>query len=1049
MYLKNIICIGRIDLNKRSKERKIILMTIEECLVSILKKTMLISEKKTMYKGIISNENLENLNEWKKQKNLVDDKTLQLILEKEKMSEEEFAYSISPIEIEDNYKSPEWLGVLREIFEKFKIEEIHNLKKIDVSIILLPFITFVAEGISDFDWKESQINLSQQAVQDILTNYMMQTFSFYEKCIVIELNKYKQCNDFRSEDKTVQFEEFLKERFATKEDYYDFYERYAVSSRLAATRTIYFLDNMKVFFQNLIDSASEISEKFKIQVGEIQKLELAVGDSHERGKEVILVNFTYSKVVYKPKNLDICESFYDFIELFNENFDGLKLKAPKGVYGKEFAFIEFVEHNSCLEEKGIERFYERFGYILALGYFLAITDLHLENIIADGEYPVIIDGETMMQNSIKYYTEENVFTRFCDKYVVETILTTALLPNTAKIDNTLEVSALSGDEQISQKKYLTAVNVGTSDFHFEELEYLMSGAGNIPLLNGEKVDYKKYCNYIINGFLKVMDYFKNNKMYLIQDEKSLLAVFKNKKIRFLAKSTQKYGDMFSYLNHPECCSEMIIRERILQNIWAYPHKNKDIIKSEYKDMLLNDIPIFYSNTTSLNLYDSYGNIFPKYFSETGYHKVEQRIIDFDEEQLRIQTDLLCLHLGLYHEHKRTEFARRNYTFSCEKINSLAEAERIGEKLILLADEDPFDNIAWKNINIGENNANFGLTGIDLYDGISGIALFFLELYKITEKQKYYRIYHKCMKNCEKDFDYSVDEYNAYSSKFSVLWPIMVEIEGKGESKYEKLIHKAVELLEGKNKKDIINSKKFAIDWISGISGLLVLMLELKSNIKCLTDKEVNILTKFTKELQEIILEQLDSGFGGVGQAHGYSGVMLALARSCKDMKRDSRGEIEKVIISCLKKEMEMYELEKSESRDKWCHGLSGMIQSRLEIEGIISSYQVKLEVVELTKKLIECQKDMYFGDTLCHGNAGTLYIIKQLIESNTDYTEELQIILNKMLAQMCGNSLYQGYQLSGTQCVNNSGLFMGYAGVGFALLKITNNVVNNVFTFSL
>ena len=42
----------------------------------------------------------------------------------------------------------------------------------------------------------------------------------------------------------------------------------------------------------------------------------------------------------------------------------------------------------------VEHYYFRMGIHLFLGYALGATDLHGENIIAHGEYPVIIDMET-------------------------------------------------------------------------------------------------------------------------------------------------------------------------------------------------------------------------------------------------------------------------------------------------------------------------------------------------------------------------------------------------------------------------------------------------------------------------------------------------------------------------------------------------------------------------------------------------------------------------------------------------------------------------------
>lgn len=1027
------------------KERGKLPVEEKEFLTTILEKTMLISEKKKFYTGNVTEKNLENLKNWKAQKNLVDEKVLKLILEKEEMSEDEFAYAITPIHIPQKYDKPQWLQVLEDIMLEFEEDKIKSLEVVDISVVVFPFMSYVGSRLNEFDWGQSRIDLSEEAFQNILQSYMVQMIHFFEKCIVIELENYKHTYGFEKQDKGEQFQEFLRKQFSTKQQFYEFYKKYAVSSRLAAVRTVYFLNNMKEFFSNLMECADEISKEFQIQVGEIKNLGLSAGDSHEKGKEVIIVQFENSRVVYKPKNLDICQAFSRFIEFVNKDFDGLPLKTPKGVYKENCAFLEFIEYKTCTDTKEMERYYERFGYTLALGYFLAITDLHLENIIANGEYPVIVDGETMMQNSIRFYKKESVISRFYSKYFTETILSTALLPNTVKLDDNLELSALAGDEQTSHKKYLSVVNPETSDFHFEEQEYTMSSSNNIPMLNEKKVDFKKYCYFIISGFEKMMDYFYKNKQRLIQGENAPLAVFQNKKIRFLAKGTQKYGEMFEFLNHPSCCSEMLVRERILQNIWAYPHFNKDIIKSEYRDMLFNDIPIFYSSTSCRDLYDSYGNVFKNYFDETGYHKVVNRIQYFDKEQQKVQTDLLYMHLGVYDEYKPMEFARRKYTFSKGKVDAIAEAEKIAEKLMESAQEDDLGNINWNVIQITEQSATFGMAGLDLYEGISGIALFFLELYRVTQKSKYMEYYHKCMKCCEKDFDYSPNKYSAYCSKLSVLLPVLVEMKWKKSSSYEKLLHRAIKQLEEKNKEEIAASEGFQTDWI-GCAGFLVLLLEIQDNAECLTEKEKMILEQFSKELYEIVIEKTENCSWEVGQAHGISGVMLALARYVEKDNKEHGEIVKKLILLYLKKEMEEYETHAQEEKDKWCRGLSGMILSRLEISRYISNEEITRQIKILTDKLLTCQQDLFVGDSLCHGNAGTIFVIKLLIEHEVEQKAQLELVLEKMLRQVKGESLYNGYRLVNTQTVEQPGLFTGSAGVGYMYLKVFDTSVYNVFS---
>lgn len=494
---------------------------------------------------------------------------------------------------------------------------------------------------------------------------------------------------------------------------------------------------------------------------------------------------------------------------------------------------------------------------------------------------------------------------------------------------------------------------------------------------------------------------------------------------------------------------MSVRERVLQNIWAYPHINKDIIKSEYKEMLFNDIPIFYSFTDSLDLYDGYGNIYKSYFNQSGYQKVLNRISNIGDRQLSIQMDLLLFHLFLYDEYKRSEFSRKFYTFNFTKINTLAEAEKIAHKIIDEAIEDSFNNIIWKQIDIKETATSLGLTGLDLYEGLSGIAIFFLELYRISKKEIYYTYYNKCVDNCAKNIKYSPDHLSAYISKFSTILPIALKIKYFNSSKHENVIYQLVESLEAINITDIKTTKNYSIDWINGISGLLVMLLEIKEHYHFLSPQTLSFLSKFIQTLKDMILEKLEDTFSGIGQAHGYCGVMLALARYAKDAAPNEKRDLLNIIKMNLKKEMELYELEYQENRDKWCAGLSGMILSRLEISRLIPELNIDVELKTLINKLIICQKDIFVGDSLCHGNSGTLFVIKHLIDNGLDSENKLLPILNKMLSQMWGESLYHGYNLVGSMCINNMGLFTGYAGVGLMYLKLYDATVFNILTLLL
>src|SRR5690606_2222121 len=63
----------------------------------------------------------------------------------------------------------------------------------------------------------------------------------------------------------------------------------------------------------------------------------------------------------------------------------------RGTYG----WVEFVGHAACRDTADVDAFYERLGVQIALLYVLEATDMHLENVIACGPHPVLVDLEAL------------------------------------------------------------------------------------------------------------------------------------------------------------------------------------------------------------------------------------------------------------------------------------------------------------------------------------------------------------------------------------------------------------------------------------------------------------------------------------------------------------------------------------------------------------------------------------------------------------------------------------------------------------------------------
>ncbi|XUD04437.1 hypothetical protein IGJ34_002410 [Enterococcus sp. AZ177] len=111
-----------------------------------------------------------------------------------------------------------------------------------------------------------------------------------------------------------------------------------------------------------------------------------------------------------------------------------------------------------------------------------------------------------------------------------------------------------------------------------------------------------------------------------------------------------------FSSHPNYCSEMRDREKLFENIWAYPHEDQRIVKSELDDILYNDIPIFYTFVDSQNIIDSRGKIIENFFKRSGYEIVTEKIKNLNKESIEEQVDLLIVNLQLLGKEKENDFS---------------------------------------------------------------------------------------------------------------------------------------------------------------------------------------------------------------------------------------------------------------------------------------------------------------------------------------------------------------------------------------------------------
>ncbi|MBT2289553.1 type 2 lantipeptide synthetase LanM [Paenibacillus albidus] len=648
-----------------------------------------------------------NVKEWLSLKSLVTTDSFGEMLKYNEITEKDFNRAIRKIDPSDlenvylHYHSQEWVQIYNEILSFYKnMSSITEKTSIDMGYIAHPFILYFEKKLSGYDWRGTDISLTTQAKGKLLSTYIDMIISIYNKVFIIELNKYKETNPLEGNNSFEQLQDYLSKEFDDKRKLQIFYEKYIVCTRIAVVKTTHVINFIFEALDRVIENREKISSFFlkDTSISTVTDINFSVGDSHQEGRSVIIFEFNSTKVVYKPRNLKIAEVYNDFINWINKEQSLLSLKTVRGIYCDHYAFEEFIENKECSEEAQITNYYKRFGYILAISHLLCANDFHLENLIAYGDQPILIDLETIVQSDRQLLYADSSSSLVREDFIFNSILNTALLPTIAflnKDNKGIYVSALNGNTVKLPYKILAPTNMNTADMKYQYVEYTRPGAHNLPKYLGEKVNFLEYRQIIIAGFTELISFLQLNKNYLLSEE-SVLSKFNNHVTRIVIKNTDTYVTLLNFSNHPKYCEDMLKREKLLENLWSYPHKNKKVVICEYEDMLYNDIPIFFCNTGSTSLLSSRGVEIPNYFERTGFQKMKERISNLTRDEITKQLSIIKISLGYYDDAvKAGRQSKATIGSELMRLDYLAEARTIANRILEYSYENKMkDQLSW-------------------------------------------------------------------------------------------------------------------------------------------------------------------------------------------------------------------------------------------------------------------------------------------------------------------------------------------------------------------
>ncbi|KZD10530.1 type 2 lanthipeptide synthetase LanM family protein [Oceanibaculum pacificum] len=126
-------------------------------------------------------------------------------------------------------------------------------------------------------------------------------------------------------------------------------------------------------------------------------VEFGLSDPHAEGRSVAGLRFADgARLAYKPRSLAVEAGFERLVRWLGARDAGLPdQRLPRLLDRGQHGWMEWVEPAECSTAGEVDDFYRRLGVLAACLRLLRGTDIHSENLIAAGAYPVMVDLECL------------------------------------------------------------------------------------------------------------------------------------------------------------------------------------------------------------------------------------------------------------------------------------------------------------------------------------------------------------------------------------------------------------------------------------------------------------------------------------------------------------------------------------------------------------------------------------------------------------------------------------------------------------------------------
>jgi type 2 lantibiotic biosynthesis protein LanM len=804
----------------------------------------------------------------------------------------------------------------------------------------------------------------------------------------------------------------------------------------------------------------------------VASIEGDVSDPHNDGRSVRIISFEDGlRVVYKPKDLQLDIAWHDLVQRLNGAGAPVELRAVRAIAPNGYGWTEFIDHTEYTGTAGSKRFFRRAGAWLALFHCFVANDMHQENMIAAGDHPVPIDLETILQSSEKHDTSDPEAEAFdiATEKLANSVMMVGLLPAYGRSpDNS--VFAMGGmTADWNSKIKIQWDNINSDAMRPRKSKETGGANPNLPRANGQYAKFADHVDDFVAGFADYAGFLAAQGRAGKRQE--LYHDFIGLPVRKVIRATRFYSMLLQRLRNCRTMDDGVMWSAQADFMARLAEWDKDndhfwpLQRAERSALIALNVPHFVSPSDGNEIQDANG-VSIRTEAKPGLGRARARMRDFDEHEIEWQIEVI-------RENTRSlakpSVPPANRGREVEEVAAqptpkafIAEADAIAEELSRYAIRRG-PGAAWIGLDCLGDADVFQLVclGPDLYNGVSGIALFLAGHARVTGRRSSAELALAGLSHLRKNLKSRNAARMARSLGVGGATGLGSIVYGLAVT--SKLLESDDLLADAFVAAGLFTDELIAadrqLDMIGGCAGGILGLLRLYRD-----SRSAEVLNRAIR-CGEHLLAQARLGPEGrrswVGQgsgkqalngmSHGAAGFAYALASLAS---ASGREDFAQAASECIAFENSSYDASRKNWPDlraegaptwpcQWCHGATGIGLARIAMAkmGARDSQGLTGDI----ENAVEGARKGWPGgvDTLCCGTLGSVEFFCEAgnVLGRSDLRETAS---RRLMAVLQAAASSGDFRWNSGRRNFNLGLFRGLAGVGYTSLRQADASLLNV-----